>query len=265
MKTALFIGSGRNGKGVVLTILIALLGALNVAALSMQQLGSVKHSKASLINKRLLAVSEGALGSKSDRIGATNFIKAVTGEDRIDITRRGAEPWRGKLQARILITANLIPAFIDSSPALGERIISLMFSRIFAEHERDYGLTDKLLGELSGIFNWAAEGYRRLKANGKFTLPASSARLTQDIVRASSGVTAFIEEACDLSAEAVITESEFYRTYTQWCAQTGTRPMGKGELIGAVIMALPGRVTHYRPWVNGRAGERSLRGVKVSQ
>jgi putative DNA primase/helicase len=36
------------------------------------------------------------------------------------------------------------------------------FPRKFAEHEMDVELTEKLMGELSGIFNWALEGYKRV-------------------------------------------------------------------------------------------------------
>ena len=36
------------------------------------------------------------------------------------------------------------------------------FPRKFAEHEMDVELTEKLMAELSGIFNWALEGYKRL-------------------------------------------------------------------------------------------------------
>lgn len=42
------------------------------------------------------------------------------------------------------------------------RIHVIEFPRKFAEHEMDVELTEKLMGELSGIFNWALEGYKRL-------------------------------------------------------------------------------------------------------
>ena len=42
------------------------------------------------------------------------------------------------------------------------RIHVIEFPRKFAEHEMDVELTEKLMAELSGIFNWALEGYKRL-------------------------------------------------------------------------------------------------------
>jgi putative DNA primase/helicase len=48
------------------------------------------------------------------------------------------------------------------------------FPRKFAEYEMDVELTKKLMGELSGIFNWALEGYKRLGGQ-KFIFSESSA------------------------------------------------------------------------------------------
>ncbi len=48
------------------------------------------------------------------------------------------------------------------------------FPRKFAEHEMDVELTEKLMAELSGIFNWALEGYKRLGGH-KFIFTESTA------------------------------------------------------------------------------------------
>ncbi len=48
------------------------------------------------------------------------------------------------------------------------------FPRKFAEHEMDVELTEKLMTELSGIFNWALEGYKRLDGQ-KFIFSESRA------------------------------------------------------------------------------------------
>ena len=46
------------------------------------------------------------------------------------------------------------------------RIHVIEFPRKFSESEMDVELTSKLMDELSGIFNWALEGYRRLRDQG---------------------------------------------------------------------------------------------------
>jgi putative DNA primase/helicase len=255
----LWIGDGRNGKGVLVRILTALLGPSNVASLTMQELGSSKRTKIDLINKLAIIVTEGALGSKDDKVGATNYIKMICGEDTINIHRRNKAPWRGKLDARILLTANQIPNFVDPTRSLPERIVSLWFSRVFEKHERDLDLVDKLMVELPGIFCWAMEGYSRLKAASDFTTPTSSITLTDNVERVASPAAAFLEEALALDPEATVTEGDLYRAYAQLCRQTGTRPKAKGDIVRAVVAAKPGHIIPYRP----HGGERALRGLKV--
>jgi putative DNA primase/helicase len=94
---------------------------------------------------------------------------------------------------------------------------------VFQDHEQDHDLAEKLMAELPGIFNWAVEGYRRLKVAEQFTLPKSSARLNADIKRASSGVQQSIEETCALDPDVITTEADLYRAYMAWCTNCGVR------------------------------------------
>jgi len=61
------------------------------------------------------------------------------------------------------------------------RILVIEFPRTFSEEEMDRDLEGKLIGELSGIFNWALEGYKRLKKRDfKLTESRSMKRMKQD-------------------------------------------------------------------------------------
>lgn len=54
------------------------------------------------------------------------------------------------------------------------RIMVIGFPKIISEDEMDRELEMKLTHELSGIFNWAIEGYKRLKDRGfRFQEPES--------------------------------------------------------------------------------------------
>ncbi len=60
---------------------------------------------------------------------------------------------------------NQIPKIDDTSHGWWRRIYILEFLKAFSEAEMDVHLTDKLKTELSGIFNWALDGYKRLRKN----------------------------------------------------------------------------------------------------
>jgi P4 family phage/plasmid primase-like protien len=203
-KIFLLIGSGRNGKGVIVKILIWLLGQSNVFSLSMHDLGA-RYSRRGFIGKRLAVIAEGSFGGRDDVIAGTTFLKTVSGEDEITIKHRNGPPWIGTLPTRIMISANNNPGFVDASPALGMRIVSLQFTRAFTDAEQDHDLANKLKEELPGILVWAIAGLSRLRRAGQFTLPPSSVELTERIVRtASRGVLQFLEDSCDLGDNDVV-------------------------------------------------------------
>ena len=76
----------------------------------------------------------------------------MSGEDGIDIDRKHAKPWTGKLGVRFLILSNELPGFSDESGTIPTRFILGHFRQSFAGQE-DPGLTESLLRERSGILN----------------------------------------------------------------------------------------------------------------
>ena len=99
------------------------------------------------------------------------LLKSISGEDAVDIHRKGLPPLTGvKLPTRIVIVSNDPPKFCDPSGAMDRRMMSLRTHRSFLGTE-DITLTNKLLGELPGILNWAIQGWERLRSRGCFEAP----------------------------------------------------------------------------------------------
>ena len=94
------------------------------------------------------------------------LLKSISGEDAVDIHRKGLPPLTGvKLPTRIVIVSNDPPKFCDPSGALDRRIMSLHTQHSFFGQE-DITLTNTLLRELPGILNWAIRGWERLQSRG---------------------------------------------------------------------------------------------------
>jgi putative DNA primase/helicase len=79
----------------------------------------------------------------------------------------GREPYKGPCKfkpfAKHFLAMNEIPTIDDTSHGMWRRIYIIEFPKTFNEDEMDVFLIDKLKNELSGIFNWAIEGYKRLR------------------------------------------------------------------------------------------------------
>src|ERR671933_1895487 len=104
----------------------------------------------------------------------------------------------------------------DSSGALASRFIILMMKHSFYGKE-DHGLSDRLLAELPGIFNWALKGWARLKKRDRFVQPASSADAMRELEDLGSPVAAFVRERCEVRPGLVIEVGELFNAWCCWC------------------------------------------------
>jgi phage/plasmid-associated DNA primase len=92
----------------------------------------------------------------------TDLVKAVVAGDWVTGREVYKKPSKFRPYAKHYLGMNTLPDIEDNTHGMWRRIHVIEFPRKFAEHEMDVELTEKLMGELSGIFNWALEGYKRL-------------------------------------------------------------------------------------------------------
>src|SRR5690606_2435075 len=152
----------------------------------------------------------------------------IVGEDDIDVERKhigGAVT--GKLAIRIVISSNLLPPLPDVSGALVARLITLTMKRSFLSAE-DLTLDRKLEAELPGILNWAIEGWRRLKAQGHFTVTAESSGTAQKIADLASPLNAFLRDCCVLEAGAMEPRSKVWRRFESYVLANDLPPTATG-------------------------------------
>ena len=89
----------------------------------------------------------------------------------------------------------------------------------------DVELTEKLMAELSGIFNWALEGYKRLGGQ-KFIFSESTAmfRSKKQYQQQSNSVLDFIDHCLkDASIEDSVPLKDLYNCYQEFCATEGNK------------------------------------------
>ncbi len=99
------------------------------------------------------------------------------------------------------------------------------FPRKFAEHEMDVELTEKLMAELSGIFNWALEGYKRLGGQ-KFIFSESPtmSRSKKQYQQQSNSVLDFIDRCLeDAKPEDSAALKDLYECYSSFCSSEGNK------------------------------------------
>jgi len=120
---------------------------------------------------------------------------------------------------------NQIPKIDDTSHGWWRRIYISEFLREFSEAEMDVHLTDKLKTELSGIFNWALEGYKRLGGQ-KFVFSESPAmcKSKKQYQQQSNSVLDFMVRCLkDAKPEDSAAFKDLYECYSGFCISEGNK------------------------------------------
>jgi putative DNA primase/helicase len=162
----------------------------------------------------------------------TDVVKAVVAGDLVTGRRPYQGPAKFKPYAKHYLAMNEIPLIDDPSHGMWRRIYILPFNRKFEEHEMDVDLTDKLKAELSGIFNWAIEGYKRLRErNFVFSVGNTMKQSKQNYRNQSNSVLDFAARRLMRSSNGDrLIFKDAYEVYRAFCQAEGyKKPQMKKE------------------------------------
>jgi putative DNA primase/helicase len=184
------IGPARAGKGTTDRVQQALLGRENYTGFSLHSLAE-RFGTFQLVNKLLAFIGEVNLVGK-ERFAIMEKLNNIVGEDPVGVEEKhNPRNLSQTLPTRFSISCNEMPTFVDPAGALAARLLVVDYNKSFAGRE-DRELTAKLLTEISGINNWALQGYVRLRRQGTFSVPARSKALALKVRRNNSDAFAFL-------------------------------------------------------------------------
>lgn len=259
-KGLMIVGPPRCGKGTIARVLRALLGYHNCAGPTLTQLGR-QFGLQGLIGKSLAIVADAHMGSASDSSAISDALLRISGEDLVSVERKHVGDWNGKLTTRFIVMTNVVPSIVDAGGALASRFIVLSISTSFLGREEN-NLTEKLLAELPGIFNWALDGLTALHAQGKFSQPASGLGAADDLKRNTTPILGFINDALEFDSEKWVSKDAIYSAYLEWCRREGKKfTLAKNTFMTELYANSDGRLKSQEVRVG--SGMNSGRRIKV--
>lgn len=221
-KAFMLYGTGRNGKSVFLDTLRGMLGESNCSSTPIDSLGE-KFSRSDLMGK-----IANLAGETERREIASGVFKAIVGGDSIKASFKGKDEFNFSPQCRMFFSGNFYPTFKDSSAGMNERLVIIPFVRYFKTEERDTGLTEKIIAELPGVFNWALLGLARLRERGYLPSVRSVNELKEEYQIASCSVFGFMHAKCAIGECGAWTKlTDFYKNYQDYCIEMGTSQKSK--------------------------------------
>jgi P4 family phage/plasmid primase-like protien len=215
-------GAGANGKSVLIEVLLGLVGWRNAAFQSLHALADDRFATAELPNKLVNICGE----VEDSELRSTATVKAVVSGDPISAQRKRGHPFTFRPVARLIGTANALPATADPSDGFFRRIDVIPFPVTLTREAQDRDLTRKLASELPGILNLALAALHGLRARGEFidaqAVDEANARYRD---RADS-TTGFISECVEFGEDLKVARTIVFDRFVRWCDLTGRKACG---------------------------------------
>lgn len=128
------------------------------------------------------------------------------------------------------------------------------FPNEFTPDKADPHLLKKLTTpeELSGFFNWALEGLRRLFENRAFSYSKTTDEVQDQYERLSNSLLAFVKDCIEVDTSAVLTKDEFYKRYATYCRELNLPIKTKtivGRNLASHVPVSTGKHGRDRAWI----------------
>ena len=235
------LGSGKNGKSVLLDVLMKLLGDYADVAppgfLMARSYEGHPTDLAELRGRRVVVCSEVKPGDRFDEAR----VKLLTGGDRIKARRMRQDFFSFAPTHKLWLLGNHRPEVGTGGFAFWRRMRLIPFERVVSDDRKIDNLADILVAEEGpGILNWLIEGARRYLAGDKdLTGPAHVRIATAAYAETEDHTGRFFEECTVLTGAARAEQAQLYARYTTWCRTEGALPLSRRafaartrELIG---------------------------------
>ena len=259
-KAFILIGDKSNGKSTFLHVVKNMLGDSNIASLDLKELGD-RFKTAELFGK---------LANIGDDIGdefianASVFKKLVTG-DRVNVERKGQDPFEFNNYAKFLFSANNIPRMKDKTGAVQRRLVIVPFDAKFTPNDPDFRpfIKDELC-EQDSMEYLIVLGLKALKSvlgKAQFTTSKRVQGQLDEYEQNNNPIIGFIQE---VGLDGIVNEATntVYRRYKEYCIANNFQALSAIEFsrqickrCGFVTDAKYIKCKKTRVFVEGTGGE----------
>jgi len=230
-KAFILLGEGANGKSTLIKLIEIFLGDDNTVGPSLQDLLDDKFSSVRLHGALLCSHAD---IPETEIVGAGEF-KMLTGGDKMEAQFKYGDRFNFHNYAKMIFSANRLPPTQDRSKAFYRRWIILDFPNEFPEDDPDTdpNIIDKLttVEELSGLLNWALEGYQRLMEQGHFSHTKGRREIAERWIRETDSLRAFCDFALKKKEGQAIPKNDLWEgPYKDFCERHDIYVVKKGQV-----------------------------------
>ena len=226
-KAFMFVGYGRNGKSKTIELMKRFIGAENCSSLPLRSLYEESFSLSELFGRMANLAAD---LSKTD-LKETGIIKSLIGRDTIQAKRKYLRDLNFVNYAKMVFAANELPKIYDTTDGFWTKWVLLEFPYKFVTQDvfdttenksmlkiMDPDIIEKLTNEeeLSGLLNFALDGFDRLMEKKDFSYSKSTADVKDMWIRKSDSFTAFCYDHLEECEYEYITKKRLRKIYHKY-------------------------------------------------
>ena len=224
-KAFILIGDKANGKSTFFDMVNTMLGSANTTALDLKEL-SDRFKTAEAAGK--LAIIGDDIGDEF--IPNPSIFKKLVSGDRINVERKGKDPFDFDNYSKLLFSANNIPRIKDKSGAVIDRLIIVPFRATFSPDDPDFDpdIKYKLRSEesIKYLIRIGINALSNVLERKRFTVSESIQKELKEYEENNNPILLFFAEDPKITDEAT---SKVYRKYSEFCRSNGFQPISNME------------------------------------
>lgn len=258
-------GEGRNGKSVYLNVIEAMCGGSGSDAVSnVPFAGMDKDFQIVRLDGAIVNISaELSTNISGAALELSNFREAIGGGS-LQGCHKHKPHYSFQTRAKFFYACNDYPQIRDTSNGTARRLLFVSFPVMFSHTGKkvlpieimertpdddkaryyseplkdDNTLEAVLMKELSGIWNWAYQGYLRLMERGMFIDPKEHVEMMREFRLISNPVRGYLDDDYEaLKAIGTIKRPALYKRYKDWCDENGHKPLSSHKLSRDITRA----------------------------
>lgn len=224
-KAFILIGDKANGKSTFFDMVNTMLGSANTTALDLKEL-SDRFKTAEAAGK--LAIIGDDIGDEF--IPNPSIFKKLVSGDRINVERKGKDPFDFDNYSKLLFSANNIPRIKDKSGAVIDRLIIVPFRATFSPDDPDYDpdIKYKLRSEesIKYLIRIGINALSNVLERKRFTVSESMQKELKEYEENNNPILLFFAEDPKITDEPT---GKVYRKYSEFCRSNGFQPISNIE------------------------------------
>ena len=225
----LWYGTGANGKSTLVEILFHILGDYSQKMASDLLIHKRPRDSSApspdIARLRGVRFAAGVETSEGQRWNES-LVKELTGGDKVVARHLHKEPIEFSPSWKMVLAVNHKPVVRGTDHGIWRRIHLVPFLAQFDGQQKDPTLLSKLKAEAPGILRLLVSGCVEWQRSG--LNPPESVRAAVEEYRENQDVVgSFLKECCELGVPEVVKMRQLYKSYQQWCVDSGEYQHGK--------------------------------------